>query len=401
MSGRTRLVAGWLAWLVVAHAEAGFAEEGDVRRFRWHPSLTLHGLADDNVFQRRRDPEGDVALWVQPALELGYRGRAYDLGAEVGADFRQYLDTRELDDQVFYRAKADVELGLWRGLTLRLSDVYTPQPQFLGLPEDQGSNLQQTNLASAELRFAHAFDSIREVIFALEGARFDTERFTLLNTGQGAQRRAGGRFRADYWQGGGSVELRRAFGRRSALYARGRVRARQFDEDPSADHTLYMGRLGFETRLLSRLELELAGGYGVIDFVRRSDVPRLLGSAQLRYRHRRGWNFEAGAHSRFTSDLQGGEFHDTTGRVGIEKEFGPRTTGEIEGFLTYLDAEGSRDFAGSPSTNFFGGVEVRVRRQLGTRLQLILGYRHWANRGAYTLDDFDQNRVTATLSYRY
>ena len=376
-------------------------EEGEVRRFRWHPQLTVHGLADDNVFQRDRSPQSDVAVWVQPQLELGYRGRAYDLSAEVGADVRQYADTPELDDEIFYRAKAEAEVGLWPGLSLRLSDTLAPQPQFLGLPEDQGSNLQQTNRALGELRYAHAFDAAREVIFAIEGVRFDTERFRLLDTGRGPERRAGGTFRADYWQGGGSVEIRRAISRRSALYARGRARVRQFDDDDDADHTLYMARLGYETQLFSRVEFDVSAGYGVVDFVRRSDVPRAVGSTRLRYTHPRGWIFQLGAHSRFTSDLQGGEFHDTTGRAGIEKSFGPRTTAEVEGFVSYLDAEGSRDFAGNPSTNLFGGVELRVRRQLSARLQLVLGYRHWTNAGAYRLDDFDQNRVTATLSYRY
>lgn len=371
------------------------AEEGRTRRFTWEPSLEMRVVADDNVRQSARDTDRDLWMVASPRLELGYRASAIDAGADLGAEFRHYTRESDLDD-VFYRARAHAETGLWPGLSLRLADTFAPQPQSLGLPEDDAANLQQTNLAEGELRFWHQRDEQREFTLGLRAARFDSEPFAVQVRDPGGSTRVQSDFDADYWDGGSFLELRHAVGRRSSVYVRGRLRYRSFDEARDSDHTLYSTGVGFATHLFSRLRLQLAGGWGLIDYRQRSDVPRFLGNASLRYEGARGWTVEAGAHQRFTSELSGGEFLDTTARLQVEKTLGRRTLAGLTGFLSYLDDEAS-----SPRSNLFGGVELRVIHRLSRRLRLGLSYRYWNNAGAYAADDFQQNRVMATLGYRY
>lgn len=376
-------------------AAAAGAEEGAPRRFTWRPSLVVRGVADDNVRQTDRGAEDDFWLWASPRVELGYQAPAFDVGADLGADVRQYADNGGLDD-VFYRTRAHAEAGLLPGVTLRVTDTFVPQPETLGLPEDDASNLQQTNRVDGELRYWRALGERREFTLGARGARFDSESFTALVPGPDDSTYVDTGFNADYWEGGSFLELRNAVGRRSTVYLRGQVRYRAFDEASAADHTAYVAQLGFQTRWLSRLRFELAGGWGLVDFRSRDDVPHFLGSARIRYRAAGGWSFDVGAHQRFTSELTGGEYVDTTGRISVEKYFGRRTAAEITGFLSYLD-----NAAASPRTNVFGGVELRVRRQLSRRLQVAVAYRYWNNAGAYALDDFAQNRVVLTLGFRY
>jgi hypothetical protein len=204
------------------------------------------------------------------------------------------------------------------------------------------------------------------------------------------------RYDADYWEGGGYLELRNGLGRRSAVYLRGRVRTRLFDNVSTSDHTAYSARLGFQSQLLTRLQLDVSAGYGYIVFQHQGDVPRFLGSLDLRYRASGGWNLELGAHNKFTSDLTGNEFEDTTGRLSVEKFLGRRTSVRLTGFLSYLQGD-----TYDPATNVFGGAEFRVLHQLSRDLQVGVAYRYWNNRGAYALDDFEQNRLMFSLVYRY
>ena len=312
------------------------AEEGETRRFTWRPSLVVRTVADDDVRQLDRGKEHDVWVSASPRLELGYEARAFDVGADLGADFRQYTENDDLND-VFYRVNAHAEAGILPGLSVRVSDTYVPQAETLGLPEDDTSNQQQTNLVDAEIRYWRALDERRELTLGVRGARFDSETFTALVPGPGDTTFVDRSFRGDYWEGGSFVELAQALGRRSAVYLKGGARYRSFDEADFSDHTAYLAQLGLRTRWRSRLRLELAGGWGLVDFRSREDVPRFLGSAKLEYRAGSGWTFDLGAHQRFTSDLTGGEFVDTTGRIGVEKYFGRRTAAEITGFVSYLD----------------------------------------------------------------
>lgn len=388
------VLSGLLGVLVPLASPVG-AEEGETRRFTWRPSLVVRSVADDNVRQRDRGKEGDFWMSASPRLELGYEARAFDVGADLGADFRHFADNDDLND-AFYRVKVHAEAGILPGLSARVSDTYVPQSETLGLPEDDASNQQQTNLVDGEIRYWRALDERREFTLGVRGARFDSETFTALVPGPGDTTFVDRSFRGDYWEGGSFLELTQTLGRRSAVYLKGQARYRSFDEAGFSDHTAYLAQLGLRTKWSSRLRMELAGGWGLVDFRSREDVPRFLGSAKLEYRAGSGCTFDLGAHQRFTSDLTGAEFVDTTGRIGVEKYFGRRTAAEITGFLSYLDSEST-----SPGTNVFGGVELRVRRQLSRRLQLGVAYRYWHNAGAYALDDFAQNRVMLTLGYRY
>jgi hypothetical protein len=51
--------------------------------------------------------------------------------------------------------------------------------------------------------------------------------------------------------------------------------------------------------------------------------------------------------------------------------------------------------------NWFGGAEVKLRRQLTRRTQIGIGYRYWDNQGDYKPDDMQQNRLLVDLNFRY
>jgi Putative beta-barrel porin 2 len=384
-----------LVWIALGVAPAR-ADEDEGRHFYWHPSLHFRTVADDNVFYTSSGAEGDVAFWLQPRMELGYRTGAYELGADVGGDLRRYVEHDSLD-QNFLRVKAFGEAGLLPGLSVRVSDALVPQAVTLGQPEDDSGNLLQTNRTEAEVRYWRPFGEDRELSIGAVGTRFLTDAF-------GEAELPGGQptppvappVHGDYWEGKAYLEFQHAVGRRSALYVRGLFRYRAFDEFSDSDLFEYSGLLGFRMYWLRSLELDVAGGYGLLDFRTGRNVPRILGQADLRWSPGGGWILHLGAHNRFTADLAGNDFVDTTGRVGLEKHFGTRTVVEVTGFVSYLDNQSL-----APRTNLFGGVELGLRRQISRRLQLQAAYRFWVNGGNFTMDDFRQNRLWLGLTYRH
>jgi len=380
-----------LSLLVGASAAA---EEAAVRRFTWHPTILIRSVFDDNVELEDGGSNGDAGFWVTPAVELGYRAPSYELGADLGLDVRSHTE-QAVSNETFVRAMGFGEVGLLPGLTLRVSDAYVPQPMRLGRPEDQTSNLLQTNRLQGDLRYWRGLSERSEVTVGLRGARFDTDSFSALVPGAGGAPALDPDYRADFTEGGGSLELQSALGQRSAVYFGGRARYRAFDQTPQADVGEYSLLVGLRTHRLRKFELDIAGGWGMLDYRVGGSDPRFLGKLNLGYRLRGGWHLGLGGHHRFTSNLAGRDFADTTGRFSLEKYFGTRTAATLTVFASYLEDESQLR-----SSNLFGGLQLGLRRQIARTLQIGVSYRYWDNRGNFSADDFRQNRVMVALSYR-
>ncbi|MDH3520451.1 MAG: hypothetical protein OEM49_08345 [Myxococcales bacterium] len=382
-------------------ATSAVAEEAVERRVWWHPSLQLQGVADDNAFLEDGGSAGDVGFWLTPRLELGVRAPSYEVGADLGVDVRRHSQHQDYDE-TFARVSGFGEIGLLPGLSLRVSDAFVPQPVRLGLPDDQPSNLLQSNRLEGSLRYWRAGPDGREIAFGVKGARFDSESFAALVPGPGGAPLPDPDFDADFWEGGGFLELQSALTRRASVYLAGTARYRTFDESPQSDLGEYTAIAGLRMQRLRGLQLDVAGGGGVLDFRSGRSVPRFLGRFDLGYRHRSGWRLGVGGQHRFTADLAGNDFIDTTGRLTLERYFGTRTAATLTLFASYLQDE-SQALQSDPlarRNNFFGGVELALRRQLARQLQIGLAYRYWENAGSFGADDFQQNRGMLTLIYR-
>jgi hypothetical protein len=266
----------------------------------------------------------------------------------------------------------------------------------LGLPDDDVANLIQTNRAELEMRYWRELPGSREIAAGVLGGRFDTERFATPVSGPGGSVVVDSGFRADFWEGAGYLEFQNPLGEQHSLYVRGLARHRSFDEDSDGNHLEASGLVGIRSHYEEWLELDLAGGWGWLDFSHESGQSRAIGLADLKIRRPGGWRFTFGLQHLLTVDIAGEDFLATTGRLGIEKYFGKRTAAEVVLFASYLHSD-----ATSPHSNAFGGVEVSLRRQLSRRVEASLSYRYWDNAGAYEVDDFDQNRVVIGITYRH
>ena len=162
-----------------------------------------------------------------------------------------------------------------------------------------------------------------------------------------------------------------------------------------SDFVDVFGLGGIRSRGLRNLEISLAGGYGLVEYLDQGSTQRFLGDGRILARLPRGWTTHLNVHNKFTADLTGRDYVETTGKIGVEKRLGPRTEFMVEGFLTHFDGDSFDE-----ESNLFGGVRARVRRQLTRRMQLALTYRHWNNGGDQSIDDFHQNRLSLMLSYR-
>jgi hypothetical protein len=367
--------------------------EGQESRFSVHPSVRVVGVADDNVFLNDR-AKSDLGGWITPRIEATYRTRIFEVGADVGVEVRRYVEHSALADELL-RLRGYAEIGLWSGLTMRVSDAYVPQPIQLGLPEDDGSNLAQTNRLDARLRYERELPGGREFELGLRGTRFLSESFAADVPSSGRHDAVLDHFHPDFWEAATYLEFRSPFGRRSSTYARAQFRQRFFDESPRSDHWDLTALIGLRSRWLRNVEIQIAGGWGLISFDSRGDVHRFLGEASLRHRLPSGWSWNLSAAHKFTADLSGNDFVETTGELGVEKRFGERMSASAKAFLSRFD-----DAAWDRGGNLFGGVEVAIHRQLSRRAQVKLTYRHWRNGGDYDFDDFRQNRLALEFSYR-
>lgn len=381
------------AWVGLASAVA--AQEAAERPFTWTPSIQIRGLVTDNINLTKHNRDGDSGVFAAPRLEAAYRTEAYELDFDGSVDVRRYTKDSKVDE-TFYRVHTGAEVGILPGLSVLLKNDYTPHLRDLGLPDDDPANLIQTNRAELEMRYWRELEGARELAVGVIGGRFDTERFSALVPGPGGVPVQDNGFRADFWETGGYAEFQNPFGENHAGYVWAGVKHRSFDEESDADHLDASALLGFRTHIEPGLEFDIAGGWGYLDFNSGDDKSRALVRADLKLRRPNGWRFDLGFHNELTVDITGKDFMDTTGRVGIEKYLGTRTAVGVTGFLSRLE-----NHATSPKDNLFGGVEVKVRRQLARKLTASLSYRYWRNTGAYTSDDMRQNRAMLSLTYRH
>ncbi|MGH0031322.1 MAG: hypothetical protein ACQGVC_16110, partial [Myxococcota bacterium] len=291
----TLLLAVLLGGGILPVAGAAAAEEGEERRFFWRPSIQVRGVLSDNTKLTKTDEDGDLGVWVAPRLEASYRTPAYQVGVDGAVDVRRYSSTRE-DDETFYRVHSFAEAGLLPGLSLRISDAYTPQPKQLGLPDDDPVNLLQSNRASVEARYWHELPGSREITIGAVGSRFDADRFATLVEAPGGGVMLDSNFNADFWEGAGFVEFQNPFGDHHAGYLRGLVRQRDFVHSGAADHLEVSGLVGFRSHLDQGIEFDAAGGYGLLDLSGAGSETRILGRASLSVRRPGGWRYHAAFH---------------------------------------------------------------------------------------------------------
>jgi hypothetical protein len=367
----------------------GFGSETDRNRFSFHPSIRVTTAADSNVRLREDDSEGDIGMFFFPRVELGYQGSWFDLGADLGADIRRYVDSDSPSDE-FFRTSGFAEVGLISGLTFRLSDAFVPTPVELGRPEDHSANLVQTNRIVAGFRYWRELPGGREMRLSLQGTRHSSESFAA-DIGNGT---IDENFHADFWEGALLAEVQRLLANRTSVFARTHLRYRTFDDSSASDFGDLAVLIGVRTHWFRNVDFDFAGGYGLLAFDSGSKH-RFLGQANLRYRRSDGTILRLSVANRNTADIVGNDFIETTGKIGLERRFGERTAASVDLFLSRIDNE-----VWDSGANVFGGVEASFRRQLWRRTQLELAYRYWDNGGDYGRDDFSQHQVSLIFSYR-
>jgi hypothetical protein len=381
--------------LIPLAASVARADEGAERAFTWRPSFETRSVLTDNAFLTSSHKDTDLGIWMEPRLELDYRVPALQLGADLGAQVPRYVDHTSLND-AYWRTNVYGEAGLWPGLSVRLSDAYTPQPIALGMPDDSTTNLAQTNRAQGEIRYWRELPGGREMTVGILGARFDGQKVAALVPGSDGDAVADQNFRPDFSEGGGFAEFRNPFGEDHALLVRGGTRYRSFDSLSEGEYLDAEGTVGLESRLPGGFDLALAGGFGWLDPRGGSGEPQALGRAELGWRHESGLRVQLGFHHAIASDLVGNDFIDTTGRLTLEKYFGLQTSATVTAFVSELDAQSAH-----PGNHLFGGAEVVVRRQLSRAFQISVAYRYWENDGGFETDDFRANQVSMAFSYRH
>jgi len=387
------LAAGALLGLSARPAGA----EGKPGDFSIRPSVDLTTVFDDNLFLTDTDEASSFGVWIRPRLELAYRTEILDLGADLGADVRRYADYYSQLADEFWNISGHAQVGLLPGLTFRVANAFVPNPEQLGLPPDQGTNLLQTNRSDAELRYWRALPGEREISFGMRGTRFFSDGFSEDVPGSGGTVILDDNFHADYWGGTGYLEYQEPLGRRTSAYARAQTGYRTFDDSPRSDNLDYSLLLGVRSLRFRNTEIDVAGGYGRIQFSTLGDQPRILGRASLRHRLASGWSWRLGVNHLSSADLLGNAALETTGSIGLEKRFADgRTAAGVNLFITRFD---TKSWTGG--ANLFGGAELQVRRQLSRRTQVRFSYRHWRNRGGYELDDMLQNRLLVELALHY
>jgi hypothetical protein len=372
-----------------SESRSGSGSETERNRFSFHPSIQVTAVADNNVRLREDDSEGDLGVFLFPRIELGYQGHWFNLGADLGADIRRYVDGASPSDE-FFRMSGFAEVGLLPGLTFRVSDDFTPTPVELGKPEDHSANLVQTNRLVAKFRYWRELPGDREMLLSLQGTRLISESFAA-DVGNGV---IDDDFHADFWEGALLGEVQSPVLDRTSAFLRTHLRYRTFDDSSASDFGDLAVLLGLRTHWFRNVDFEVAGGYGLIAFDSGSKN-RFLGQANLRYRIADGTTVRLSFVNRNTADIAGNDFVESTGTIGVERRFGERTAASIELFLSRINNE-----VWDSGADLFGGAETRVRRQLSRRTQLELAYRYWNNAGDYSSDDFSQHQLSLVFSYR-
>lgn len=370
------------------------AAEDDPSRFSWGGSAAVTAVADDDPYLYD-DGDAAVGMWLLPTLEASYRADAWEVEGEVGADLRRYLDEQGLSEE-FIRARLSGEVGLWPGLTLKLSDGYLPRPREIPVPGDATHALLQTNQLDMEVRYWRELAKQREILFSLRGTHFTGDDFdaTLLVDHGGVV--INNDFSPEHLEGELLAEFQNPLAERTAWYVRGQAIYRSFSESAVTDHANLFAMLGLRTRRFRNIEIDVAAGWGVITFESRRNVQRFVGEGSLRYRLPNGWTFRVSAANRFVADLSGNNFVETTGRLSLHRYFGETTQVSGAVFVSTLEND-----AWSTARNWFGGVELRLTHRFGRHIEGSISYRHWRNTGEYSRDDFNQNQLAIEFVYRH
>jgi hypothetical protein len=369
------------------------ASEG---RFRVRPELKVTFVADDNFYHEKRDEVSAYGTWIYPSLALDYQRGSFRVGGDVGADVRLYTGGKDLND-TYYVVAAEAEYRTLRGLTLRLSNVYAPQPLWLGRPTDDTGNLVQSNTLNAEARLRREFKRSTALELGVQGSWFTSESFgTAMDLHDDEVLEEIDDFRPDYLDFSTFVEGQYSLGRRALFFARARARLRDYEEIPRGDYTEFSGVVGLRTDQWRRLWLEIAFGYGSINWERLPSEGRFVGRVTFNYEMPRGWTLKGSFGRTLTSQAVGTDFSENFARFGIEKLFGPRT----RAYLGFWWNSFNSGVPGERENSSVAG-EFSLRRQITRRIEAVLAYRYWKNGGHQSSDDFTQNRVTLAFSYRY
>jgi len=380
--------ARWIVPAFCALVAAEASAEPEEYRVSIHPSIRITSIADDNV-DLAEGGGGDVGTFFFPRIEMGVQGRYLHMGADLGVNVRRYLQDSSPND-IFLRFGGFGELGIVPGLTLRLSETYSPTPVELGRPLDHSANLVQTNRFAASVRYWMESTQGSELSFVFQATRLTSEGFAA-DVGAGI---INDDFHADFWEGAFRSELHTPLTDTVSGFVRFQARVRNFDEASAADLGEVSLMMGASTQWWGIVDFDAAIGYGRIIFDEQKKN-RFIGEANLRYRVSDGTTLRLAFDQRNTADIAGNDFTETTGRIDLERRYGERTAASLALFLTRTNNESWK--AGA---NLFGGVEARVRRQMTRRIQLELKLRHWDNAGDFSADDFSQNQVSLIFSYR-
>jgi hypothetical protein len=386
------------AWLEGATAEAQIVEPGALgprEGLSLHPYASLSGVYNSNVLLEPDHGTGEFGLWLSPGIEANYRRDVFRAGLDIGADLQRYFGPIALDGY-YGRIAGFAEVAPLPGLTLRLADAWAPQPLNLGLPDDDAANLVQSNRVEAEARLRRELPREFVLDVGILGTRFDADSYEVR---QGADLNGfstdGGSIDVDYWDVTGRIELQRGFDRRTIGYARILARDRAYESASNYSFVEVSGLLGLRFRGPAQTELEIAGGYGQLNYRDGPTKPTALGLLELSGVLDGGWRWHAGVSRNFTTDFSIYDYAETSGRVGVEKELGPRTRATVEVSGGQFNSE-----APDVGNQTYWAVEAALRRQLNRTMQAGLVFRHWQTHGEGSLRDITQNRVILELKYR-
>jgi len=379
--------------LVLALAPTGPAEAA---RFQIHPELRTSMVYDDNIFLEGQDEQAAFSTWIHPSLAAELDRGRLSAGGELGFETRFYADHSDLNE-TFWNTRAFIEYRPREDLLLRVSDAYAPRSIALGRPEDETSNLLQSNTFAAEARWRRELAGRTAIELGVVGTRFDSESFPAEVDEDGDGRiDEFRRFRSDYWELSAFLESQYEFAREARLFARAEARRRGYDDLDAGDFDELFGMVGVQTQLTPRLGFEGAVGYGSMDFNELSNESRFLGRLELEWELPRGFTILASGLRRLSGDATGTDFGETSARLSVEKRIGSRTRIEAGVWWSSFDSD-DRD----SDRNEVVAAELRIQRQLTSRISAALAYRYWENMGRFDFDDFNQNRVTFELVYRY
>ncbi len=387
-----------VAWLQAATSVAQIAEPGAIgprEGLSLHPYATLSGVYNSNVLLEPSDGTGEFGMWLSPGIEANYRRGIFRSGIDVGADLQRYFGPIHLDGY-YGRVAGFAELAPLPGVTVRLADAWAPQPLNLGLPDDDAANLVQSNRVEAEARLRRELPRELVLDLSLLGTRFDADPYEVRHDAElGGFSTQGDSIDVDYWDVTGRLELQRGFDRRTVAFARILARDRAYESATEYSFVEFSGLLGLRLRGPAQTELEIAGGYGHLDYRDGPAKPTALGLIELRGALDGGWRWHAGVSRNFTTDFSIYDYAETSGRVGLEKELGPRTRATVEFSGGQFNSE-----APDVGNQTYWAVETALRRQLNRTMQAGLVFRHWQTNGDGSLHDVTQNRVILELKYR-